>query len=217
MDGNRRFAKEQGKPSYEGHLAGHETLKNVGDWCLEAGVKYLTVFGFSTENWKRSGDEVEFLMKLFYRAVTEELETFNKKGIRLRILGRREGLSLELAEAFDKAEKSTAGNTNANLSLAINYGGRIEILDAVKKILTEGVSAEKITEELFASKLTTNGMPDPDLILRTSGEKRLSGFLTWQSVYSELIFIDKHWPALTREDFNAILEEFANRQRRFGK
>ena len=217
MDGNRRWAKERGLPSFEGHRAGYENLKRVGDWCLEAGVKYLTVFGFSTENWKRSGEEVSFLMDLFHRAVTVELDEFDKKGIRMRILGRREGLPAKLVEAFAEAEARTAKNTRATLSLAINYGGRAELVDAMRDIIKSGASAESITEETFAEHLTTHGLPEPDLIIRTSGEQRTSGFLAWQSVYSELMFIDKNWPAFSREDFDAALADYVNRQRRFGK
>jgi undecaprenyl diphosphate synthase len=216
MDGNRRWAKERGLPAYEGHREGYENLKRVGDWCLETGVEFLTVFGFSTENWKRSGEEVSFLMQLFQRAVTVELDEFHGKGIRLRILGRREGLPPALVEAFAAAEKKTAHNTRATLSLAINYGGRAEIVDAVKTLIAKGAPAREITEEVIAKELTTNDLPDPDLIIRTSGEERLSGFLPWQSVYSEFMFFTTHWPAFSREEFNRMLGVFAERQRRYG-
>ena len=216
MDGNRRWAKERGLPAFEGHRAGYENLKRVGDWCLETGVEFLTVFGFSTENWKRSGEEVNFLMQLFQRAVTVELDEFDKKGIRLRILGRREGLPPALVEAFANAEKKTAQNTRATLSLAINYGGRAELVDAMKALIRNGASETDITEEVISEELTTHDLPDPDLIIRTSGEERLSGFLPWQSVYSEFMFFTAHWPAFSREDFNRMLATFAERQRRYG-
>lgn len=217
MDGNRRFAKERGLPPMEGHRAGYAKLKEVGDWCLEVGIKYLTVFGFSTENWKRAPDEVDFLMKLFHRAVTDELDEFHRKGIRLLIIGRTSSMSDELLRAFRTAEAVTADNAKATLTLAINYGGRAELVDACRALIASGVSETEVTEEMLAEKLMTAGIPDPDLVVRTSGERRLSGFLPWQSVYSELLFISTHWPGLSREEFDRMLADFAERERRYGK
>lgn len=217
MDGNRRYAKALGLPSFEGHRAGYETLKNVGDWCLDIGIRYITVYGFSTENWKRSETEVAYLMELFHKAVTEELSTFQKKGIQLRIIGEKRGLPEKLIQAFADAEMATEKNARGVLSLAINYGGRLEIMDAVKEMMREGKKPEEVTEELLADHLWTKGIPDPDLIVRTSGEQRLSNFLPWQSAYSEIYFEEKTWPALTRADFDRIIEWYANRERRFGK
>lgn len=217
MDGNRRWAKEQGLFSVQGHAKGYEKLKEVGDWCLESGVKYLTVFGFSTENWQRAREEVEFLMELIYRGVTEEIGEFDKKGIRLRVIGEQAGLSERMLAAFRAAEEKTAHNSRAILTLAINYGGRAELVTAFKELLHRGVAPEQVNEALIASVLPTAGIPDPDLIIRTSGEQRTSGFLTWQSVYSELYFEPHHWPGFTREDFYRVLAWYAERQRRFGK
>ncbi|MFH0928021.1 MAG: polyprenyl diphosphate synthase [bacterium] len=217
MDGNRRWARERGLPTLEGHKKGYENLKEIGDYCLSLGVQHLTVFGFSTENWKRSPEEVNYLMDLFYDAVTKELGYFKEKKIQLKIVGRKDGLSDRLIQAFAEAEDLTAPDSRGTLALAINYGGRLEILDAVKKIIKDGVNSEDLTEEKFKEFLAVpSDMPDPDLIIRTSGEQRLSGFLTWESVYSEIYFEPKYWPAFTKEDLDGILQWYADRKRRFG-
>jgi len=214
MDGNRRWAKERGLPSFEGHRAGYERLKEVGQWCLDSGVKFLTVFGFSTENWKRAPEEVDFLMKLFHQAVTDELDFFIKKNIRLRILGRKENLPESLKTAFANAEEKTKLNSGGTLALAINYGGRAEIIDAAKAIAQNG---QEFSEDTFARQLYGSDLPDIDLVIRTSGEQRTSGFMTWQSVYSEIYFEEKNWPDFGREDLQRVLSWYADRERRFGK
>ncbi len=217
LDGNRRWAKEHGFPSFEGHRRGYENVKSVGLAALERGVEQFTVFAFSTENWKRGKEEVGYLMELLHRALTAEIDFYQKNNVRLRVIGRRDGLSETLVTAIGEAEAKTAGNTRGQFNLCVNYGGRAEILDAIKLLAAEGVRLEDITEELVASKMWTAGLPDPDLIIRTSGEQRLSGFLAWSGTYSELLFVDAHWPAFTEADLDAAIAEFDSRQRRFGK
>jgi len=216
MDGNRRWARAQGLPTLEGHRRGYDRIKEVGDWCIDRGITTLTVYAFSTENWKRSVEEVAYLMDLLKIGLTHEIGGFIAKGIRLQVIGEREGLSPELQQAIAEAEQKTAGGTRGLLNLAINYGGRLEIVRAVQKLMNDGVTADQISEELITGALWTAGQADPDLIIRTSGEQRLSGFLTWQSVYSELYFCQKHWPEFGEADLDAALEDYAQRQRRFG-
>jgi undecaprenyl diphosphate synthase len=217
MDGNRRWARERGLPTFEGHKRGYEKIKEVGDWCFKRGVKILTLFAFSTENWNRKKEEVEYLMNLLHFGLTKELNEFDKRGIRLKIIGRREGLPEKVAKAKDEAEKQTEKNTAGLLQLAINYGGRPEIVDAVKKSIRQGVAEELVDEKLVEENLYTAGVPDPDLIIRTSGEQRLSGFLLWQSAYSELYFCQKYWPDFSEQDLDEALAWFTSRGRRFGK
>jgi undecaprenyl diphosphate synthase len=216
MDGNRRWAKERGQSSIEGHRAGYETMKNVGDWCLARGVKVLTVYAFSTENWKRSETEVGFLMTLLEHALDKELNYFIDRKVRLRILGRGEGFSQKILDLIDKAEQATSAFDGMTFAICLNYGGRAEIVDAVRNIVREDIVPEAIDEGTIAKHLYWSDMPDPDLIIRTSGEERLSGFLLWQSAYSELYWIKKFWPALEESDIDAAFAEYASRQRRYG-
>ncbi|MBI4133641.1 di-trans,poly-cis-decaprenylcistransferase [Candidatus Uhrbacteria bacterium] len=217
MDGNRRWAKMHGLPILEGHRRGYDKLKEVGEWCMERGVKVLTVFAFSTENWKRAASEVAYLMDLFYRAFTNEVEEFMRRNIRVRIIGDRAGLPENVGRAATALEERTRENTRGTLQLAINYGGHTEICDAVRALLGQHVAPAEITEEAIASRLYAPDTPPPDLIIRTSGEQRLSGFLTWQSAYSELYFIQKHWPDFTEADLDAACAWYADRDRRFGQ
>ncbi len=214
MDGNRRWAREKGLLPFEGHRAGYQKIKEVGEWFLDAGVKILTLFTFSTENWKRPKDEVDFLMDFLHLAFTQDIGDLHKKNIRVMVIGRKTDLSTKIQSAIAKAEELTRNNTRGTLNLAISYGGRAELVDAFKKIRESGQS--EITEEVIAKHIYTADLPDPDLIIRTSGEQRLSGFLLWQSAYSELYFCSRHWPDFAREDFDAALKSFAERQRRFG-
>lgn len=216
MDGNRRWAKEHGLPSLEGHRRGYNKLKQVGDWCLARGIKYFTVYAFSTENWHREKKEINYLMGLFQRALTKEIPIFMKKGIRLRVIGRRQELSERLRKAIIKAEEATKNNNKGTLNLAINYGGRLEIVEAVKKIIKKKISPAQITDKLISENIWLAEQPDPDLIIRTSGEQRLSGFLTWQSVYSELYFVKCHWPDFSEKDLDKAINDYNNRHRRFG-
>lgn len=216
MDGNRRWAKEHGLPSLEGHRNGYDRMKQVGDWCIERGITTLTLFAFSTENWKRTAEEVGYLMNLIEFAVKTDLKHYEERGIRVRVIGRREQLPDSVRRAIDEAEKRTAMNTKATICLCVNYGGRPEIIDACKRLIADGVKPEDVTEEALTARLYWPDMPAPDLIIRTSGEERLSGFLTWESAYSELYWCSKHWPDFDEAELVAALREFAERQRRFG-
>lgn len=216
VDGNRRWAKKHGLPTYEGHLAGYNTLKEVAVATLEEGVAYMSAYVFSTENWKRSSDEVKKLMSLVLKLVTSDLPEFQKRNIRLQILGSRENVDVKIMKAIDKAEAETAGNTGGILALCFNYGGQLEITEAVKKIVRAGTAAEDITEELIAQNLYAPEVPPLDVVVRTSGEQRLSNFMLWRSAYSEFIFLEKNWPDMTKDDVASIMKEYAKRQRRFG-
>jgi len=216
MDGNRRWAKERGLQPQEGHLAGYERLKRIGPECVARGIKWLTVFAFSTDNWKRAEGEVGFLMDLFEKALTEELGEFSRQGFRLKVSGRRDGLRPSIQRAISAAEEATAGNVAATLILCINYGGRTEIVDACRRLAAEGLDPQTIDESAIAKRLYCPEAPEPDLVVRTSGEERLSGFLTWQSVYSELYWTAKHWPDFDAAELDKALAEFADRQRRYG-
>jgi undecaprenyl diphosphate synthase len=192
-------------------------VKKIGLACINRGISHLTLFAFSTENWKRSEEEVSYLMDLLYSALTKELSFFEKHDIRIRVIGRRAGLSSRMLKAIDEAETRTSGHARGQLNLCINYGGRAEIIDGIKRLIEQGVPAEEITEETFGAGLWMTGIPDPDLIIRTSGEQRLSGFLTWSGVYSELLFVEKHWPDFDEEILDAALAEYEGRRRRYGK
>jgi undecaprenyl diphosphate synthase len=217
LDGNRRWAKEHGLPSLEGHRRGYDNLKRIGLAALERGVEHFSAFVFSTENWKRSEEEVSYLMDLLHHALANEMDFFMTNGIRMKVVGRREGLSEKLLSAIENAERMTAENGRGQMNFCLNYGGRAEIVDAARRIAAEGVAPETITEEFFAEHTWSAGIPDPDLIIRTSGEHRLSGFLTWAGVYSELLFLDLHWPDFDETTLDAALAEYENRERRFGK
>lgn len=222
MDGNRRWARERGWPTFEGHRAGYDKLKDVGEWCLARGIGTLSVFAFSTENWKRTEEEVGYLMDLLERALTHEKAFFLERDVRVRVVGRRAGLRPSIVRAIEEIERETAHGTKMTLALCLNYGGRVEIVDAVNGMLEEKEKRQQeseasgVTEEDLSRHLYWPDMPDPDLIVRTSGEQRLSGFLLWQAAYSELLFVDKHWPAFEEADLDAVLAEYGRRQRRFG-
>lgn len=212
IDGNRRWAKNKGLPSFNGHKKGFEKVIEMGEYCLDKGIKTLSFYCFSTENWKRAKREVTYLMKLLELGLSDKnLERFNKKEIRLRIVGQKEKLPKSLQKRIKIVEESTKDNQKGTLNLLISYGGRNEIVEAVKKIVKnkQSITEKNITENLSVS--------EPDLIIRTSGEQRLSNFLTWQSAYSELYFCKKHWPDFNKTDLNKALEDYNSRQRRFGK
>ncbi len=217
LDGNRRWAKERGLPSLEGHRRGYENVKMIVRAALARGIEFLSVFVFSTENWNRSKEEVTYLMDLLHFALSREIDFYMKEDARLKVIGSREKLSEKILSAIDEAERKTAGNARGQINLCLNYGGRAEIVEAAKRLAAEGLAPEEITEKSFASKLWTAGISDPDLVIRTSGEQRLSGFLTWESVYSELLFVDTYWPAFGEKDLDEALAEFERRERRFGK
>lgn len=216
VDGNRRWAKQHGLPTYEGHLAGYNALKEVAFANLDAGIKYMSIYIFSTENWKRSQEEIKGLMSLIFRLFTTDAKIFDENNIKLRIMGSREGLDAKILAAMDKLEKRTASNTAGTLAICLNYGGQNEIVDAVKKIVQSGVAANDITQELITENLYAADVPPVDVIVRTSGEKRLSNFMLWRSAYSEFIFLDKLWPDMTKADVTDIIEEYSRRHRRFG-
>jgi len=218
MDGNRRWAREKGLPVLEGHRRGAKRLKEIGGITLEKGIKVLTVFAFSTENWKRSKMETNYLMQILKQFLNvENVKELNQKGVRLNIIGEKERLPAKLQKRIEEVEKITSTNKKGILNLAVSYGGRSEIIQAIKKIIREKVSPDKIDEDLINENLWTKGLPYPDLIIRTSGIKRLSNFLTWQTAYSELYFTEKYWPDFTEKELDKALADFSLRQRRFGK
>ena len=208
-DGNGRWAQQRGVPVNEGHQAGADNVKARLRDAAELGIEELTVYSFSTENWSRSEDEVSALMKMFGERIDSETPELDSEGVRMRFIGRREGVSPELVERMDWAEEETSGNDTITLFVAFNYGGRAELVDAARAFQGE-------TEEEFLGHLYAPEMHDPDLLIRTSGEQRLSNYLLWQCAYSELIFRDELWPDFDREAFADCLREFEARQRRFG-
>jgi undecaprenyl diphosphate synthase len=216
VDGNRRWAKEHGLPAYEGHLAGYNAMQDVLLETLRQGVNYASAYVFSTENWKRSEDEVKRIMKLLRKILRSDLNIFIENEVRLRVIGTEEGLDADILEAIQTAEEQTKHFVGKELLLCLNYGGQLEIADAVKKIVQSGVSADEVTPELVAENIYAPEVPPCDLIVRTSGEQRLSNFMLWRAAYSELLFLDKNWPEMTKEDVTSILEEYARRGRRFG-
>ena len=208
-DGNGRWAQQRGLPPLEGHRAGADVVKDRLRDAAEIGVRELTVFSFSTENWSRPAEEVKGLMRMFGERIEAETPELNAEGVRMRFIGRREGISGELIERMRWAERETAANQRITLFVAFNYGGRAEIVDAARSF--EGGSEEEFRRHLYAPE-----MHDPDLLIRTSGEQRISNYLLWQCAYSEFVFRDELWPDFTREAFSASLAEFEARQRRFG-
>jgi len=216
MDGNRRWASQHGLSKLEGHREALMNLHSLLEYLHERQIKHVTVFLFSTENWSRSEDEIKGLFQLFEEALDIELSYLHNSGVRIRHLGQLEGLPKSLQTAINMAVELTKNNTNRTLSLAINYGGRSEILDATRRIIAEGIPPENIDEKLFSSYLYTNGIPDVDLLIRTSGELRTSNFLTWQTAYSELYFTDTLWPEFDTKELEKALLSYSQRQRRFG-
>lgn len=216
-DGNRRWAKAHGLPTYEGHLAGYNATKEVLLACFEQGVRAASIYAFSTENWKRDASEVSRLMKLFFKALSADIDFFIQHNVRLRVIGTRDGLDEKLLKAIADAEEKTVAFTSGVCIICINYGGQTELADAVKKIVSRGIASDDITPELIEQSLYAPEVPPVDLIVRTSGEQRLSNFMTWQSAYSELMFIEnKLWPEMTKTDVHDILKEYSRRNRRFG-
>ena len=213
MDGNGRWAKNQNKPRVFGHKAGANTLRKIMEYCNKIGVTYLTVYAFSTENWKRSQEEVDALMFLFKSYIKSERENLLKNKIRFMVSGREEGVNPSLMEAIKELEEATSKDYEMTLNIAFNYGGRAEITDAVNKILKEGKTS--ITEEEF-SKYLYNNIPDPDFVIRTSGEFRISNFLLWQIAYSEIYITDKYWPDFDEVEMEKAILSYSKRERRFG-
>jgi undecaprenyl diphosphate synthase len=217
MDGNGRWAQKRGLPRTEGHGAGEEALFDTVEGALEMGVKWLTVYAFSTENWKRPVDEVRYLMRFNEGILTRRRDELHERGVRIRFMGRRDWrVPRRLVRRMDEALDLTAKNRTMTLTIAFNYGGRAEIIDAVKSLLASGVPADKLTEKGIRDHLYAPDMPDPDLVLRTSGEYRISNFLLWELAYSELVFTDVLWPDFRREHLYEAVREFQSRDRRFG-
>jgi undecaprenyl diphosphate synthase len=215
MDGNRRWAKARGLPTLEGHKAGAEKIFELADWAHAAGVEEVILYTFSTENWQRAEEEVGYLMRLAEHLFTEELVRFERAGVRVRFIGDLSRASVRIQAVMKEAETRTKDGKKGTIAFAFSYGGRPEILAAVNRLLSEG--KEQVDEEGFTAAMWSAGLHDPDLILRTGGERRLSNFLPWQSVYSELFFLDTMWPDLSREEFDGVLAEFRERERRHGK
>lgn len=220
MDGNGRWAKKRGLPRSAGHTAGASNFRKITRYCSNIGISYLTVYAFSTENWKRPADEVQGLMKLFQQYLEEALRDFLNENICVRFIGDVSVFPESLRELIARVERLSAEKTGMVLNIAMNYGGRAEITHAVRllaqKVKNGTLQPEEITEEQISSLLYTGGQPDPDLVLRPSGEYRISNFLLWQSAYTEYIIMDKLWPDFTTHDLDSALEEFSNRNRRFG-
>jgi undecaprenyl diphosphate synthase len=220
MDGNGRWAKARGLPRAAGHREGAEALRRIVRAAAEFGVDYLTVFGFSSENWKRPAEEVTDLMGLLRLYLRKEIAEIDREGVRLRVIGDRDRLSDDIIKLIEDAERRTAGNTRLNLTVALSYGGRAEIVRAAqrlaKAVRAGSLDPEDINEDSFHRHLFTVDIPDPDLVIRTSGEKRISNFLLWQSAYAEYVFMDKLWPDFAGEDLKMAIGEFGGRKRRYG-
>lgn len=220
MDGNGRWAREQGHERIFGHKKGVETVRVVAEAAAEAGVKYLSLYAFSEENWGRPKEEVDFLMHLMMDSIASEVEMLMKNGVRFRVLGNLARLPEALQQGIAALEERTRENTALDLILFVSYSGKWDIFQAAKKFAAKhsGEDIDKITDmSAFSKYLVTDGIPDPDLIIRTSGEERISNYLLWQGAYSELLFVKKMWPEFGKEDFTAALAEFASRDRRYGK
>lgn len=220
MDGNGRWARERGLPRLKGHEQGSQRVQCVTEACIEAGVKYLTLYAFSTENWRRPAHEISGLMMLLEHFLSEKVAEMNRNGVRLATIGRTESLPGPVRKRLERAIDETSHNTRLTLTLALNYGGRDEIVDAARALAAAvqigKLEPGKITAEHFASHLSTHGMPDPDLLIRTSGEMRLSNFLLWQLSYTEIHVTQKLWPDFGPEDLFAAVADYASRERRYG-
>jgi len=216
MDGNGRWAQARRLPRLAGHRAGTENLRRVLRACKDFGVKILTVYAFSTENWRRPAEEVSGLMTILDEYIVREMRALHEEGVQIRHLGRMDGVRPGLQEKIRQAIELTRGNTTLILNIAFNYGGRQEILDAVRAILADGVAPEDVDEALLSRYLYTAGQPDPDLIIRTSGEVRISNFLLWQGAYAELYSTPVFWPDFDKNELRKALDHYANRERRFG-
>jgi undecaprenyl diphosphate synthase len=217
LDGNRRWAQKKGLPTLLGHKRGYDKMKAAAEWCAKRGIKILTVYAFSSENWDRSKEEVKYLMDLFREGFKKNVDELSGRGIRIKVIGQKERLPKDLQELIKQAESKTSNNKKLLFNIGISYGGRPDIIQAVKKIVAQKIPAARINEKTLARYLWTEGGHDPDVIVRTSGEYRLSNFLTWQSAYSELFFLKKNWPDFSEQDLDRIIKEFNQRQRRFGK
>ncbi|KKB09576.1 isoprenyl transferase [Devosia chinhatensis] len=220
MDGNGRWAKLRGKRRTEGHVEGVKSLRGLVEHCISYGVSYLTVFSFSSENWARPAEEVSFIFNLLRRFVASDLQRLIRNNVKVRIIGTREGLEPSLVRLIDDVEAKTAHNSGLTLVVAFNYGSKAEIVAAARHLAREVAAGrlhpDQVDEDRLASSLFTAGVPDPDLIIRTSGEQRLSNFLLWQAAYAELVFVEENWPDFNEASFVRVLEAYTLRDRRFG-
>jgi undecaprenyl diphosphate synthase len=216
MDGNARWASGRGLPVDEGHRAGSRALRPVVEAAIDLGVRSLAVFAFSTENWSRPHYEVELLMEIFSETIDRELPDLAAQGVRTRFVGRRDRAPAVLREKMAELERATADKDRLQLWIAFDYGGRAELVEAARRIVESGADADDVDEELFAAQLYEPEMPDPDLLIRTSGELRISNFLLWQLAYAELVFVDKHWPDFGGDDLRSAIADYASRRRRYG-
>ena len=217
MDGNGRWAKSQGKDRVFGHFQGVESVRNSVRAAIKCGVKYLTLYAFSTENWNRPKEEVDALMELLVNTILNEVPSLNSQGIRLKFIGDRTSLPASCLAAILESEQRTSANDALQLTLALSYSARWEMIEAVKKIVSSGVSVAEINDQMVSNAMETAGMPDPELLVRTSGELRISNFLLWQIAYAELFFTDKFWPEFDEELFYEAILSYQSRERRFGK
>jgi undecaprenyl diphosphate synthase len=216
LDGNARWARSRGVSVAEGHREGTRAVRRTIEAALDLDVRSLALYSFSTENWTRPPDEVEALMEIFGESIERELPDLVRKGVRSRFIGRKDRAPLELREKMDALERDTMAATTLDLWIAFDYGGRAELVEAARRLVEEGVKPDDVTEERFAAELYAPEMPDPDLLIRTSGELRISNFLLWQLAYAELVFVDTLWPDFGEEDLRGALDEYAGRRRRFG-
>lgn len=216
LDGNRRWARSHSIPEYDGHLAGYNALRDVIRASFNQGAEYVSIYAFSTENWQRDTSEVSHLMKLAVHAFSKDLKNLIKDRIKVRFLGRRDGLSGKLLTVMEKAEDATKLFEGRTLAVCFNYGGQQEIVDAVQRCIAEGKKADDITPELIGSYLYSPDIPPVDMVVRTSGEQRLSNFMLWRIAYSELHFLEKYWPDMTEQDVTEVFAEFSRRSRRYG-
>ncbi len=216
MDGNGRWARRQGRPASFGHRAGVRAIKRVLQACEDFGVHALSIYAFSTENWARPRAEVRALMRLFHETMQREIDEMHRRGVRILVSGRREELSARMRDRIDEAMALTRHNTNGILNVCLNYGGRAEIVDAVRKLIEDGVSARDVDEPAISSRMYQPELPDPDLIIRTAGEHRVSNYLIWQGAYAEMYVTDTLWPDFDAKDLKLALDDYASRVRRFG-
>ena len=216
MDGNGRWARRHGRPASFGHRAGVRAIKRVLQACEDMGVHALSIYAFSTENWARPRAEVRALMRLFHETMQREIDEMHRRGVRIVVSGRRDGLSTRMRDRIEEAVARTAHNSNGVLNVCLNYGGRAELVDAVRRVVQDRLAPQQIDEAAIASRLYVPDLPDPDLIIRTAGESRVSNFLLWQSAYAEMLVTDTLWPDFDIEDLKAAIAEFNLRNRRFG-
>ncbi len=216
VDGNRRWAADRGLAKLEGHKAGYERLKEIAEACFDRGIEQVSAYIFSTENWNRQKSEVSYLMDLAYRIFTQDLDELHRKGVRIRFWGSRERISQKLLQAIENTETKTQGNTRGCLNLCFNYGGQQELVAAVQEIVEAKIPADKITQEVIKAHLYTHDCPPPDMIVRTSGEQRLSNFLLWDSAYAELSFLPVYWPDFDVPQLDKVIADYVKRDRRYG-